>query len=121
MANFKTKANNATKGSKVPAGRDKMTTAEIIEKYPDGVTITEFDLLNSKRGGRYAVCAFVEDYSKFFCGGTIMTQICESWAEDFESCEEASAALKAEGGVKCRLYHSKTQKGNDIIKVDIVD
>lgn len=121
MANFKAKANSATKGSKVMAGREKMTTAEIISKYPDGVTVTEFDLLNSKRGGKYAACAFSEDYSKFFCGGTIMTQICESWAEDFESCEEASAALKAEGGVKCKLFHGTTQKGNDIVKVEIVD
>ena len=43
MGTFKDKALSATTVSKIMEGRTKISTDELITKYPEGVTILGFD------------------------------------------------------------------------------
>ena len=49
MADFRNMAKRQTTLSEVMTDRDKISTDELIKKYPDGVTIVAFDYIQSKK------------------------------------------------------------------------
>lgn len=126
MANmFATLAKRATTLSTIMENREKISTDEIISKYPDGVTVTEFDVVTTpdKNGNpaTYPVIAFAEDNTKFFYGGKAMMEVVTTWLAHFEGdVETVSNALKAGGGCKIVLSASKTKQGHNFTKVDVI-
>lgn len=120
MGNFKNKAIAATTVSTLMEGRTKISTDELIAKYPDGVTILGFDWLNGEQG-KYPVCIFEENGNECFFGGTALTQICEAWMDGFESTADCTNALSAEGGVKIKFSKGKTKNNRTFTQCDVVE
>lgn len=120
MANiFQTIAIKATTLSSLMEGREKIETKTIIEKYPNGITVTEFDMIGSGDDA-YPVFVFAEDNTVFAFGGAVFKSIVQAWISNFEgSVSDASAALKATGGVRMKFEHSVTKTGRSITTVRI--
>ena len=58
MADFRNMAKRQTTLSEVMTDRDKISTDDLIAKYPDGVTIVAFDYIQSKKSkGKCSVMA----------------------------------------------------------------
>lgn len=66
---------------RITAGKDKISTSEIIAKYPEGISITEFELRFDETN-KYLIILFAEDETKFYCGGnkfvTLFNQLDEA-------------------------------------------
>lgn len=120
MSKFKSIAKEHAEGSFVTVGREKVKMEELINVFPGGVTVTQFDFLRGDNGD-FVVCAFKEDEKKFFFGGKILTDMCKAWLEGYADTKEASADLTAEGGVKFRFKCSKTKTNRDVTLVEIVE
>lgn len=120
MCKFKAIAKEHTEGSFVTVGREKVDIDDIINAFPGGVTVTEFDFLTGDKG-EFAVCAFKEDEKACFFAGKILTDMCKAWVEGYESTKDASADLTAEGGVKLRFKRSKTKANRDVTLVEVVE
>ena len=118
---FAALAKEATSLSEIMKGRTKV---DVDELYDEEITITGFDLMTmtDKSGEQkeFAVCTYAEDEGAFFFGGTVLTKICKSWLSDFDNPEEASEALKAEGGCVIKMTKGKTKNGNKITNVEII-
>lgn len=119
MGNFKNKALAATTVTKIMEGRVKISTDELINKYPDGVTITGFDFMKGE-DGKYPVCIFSENPNECFFGGTALTAICDSWMDGYDDTEKCSADLAAEGGVKVKFSKGKTKTNRNFTKCEIL-
>ena len=126
MANmFADMAKKAVDNSPVREGREHISTEEILRDYPEGITITEFDIL-SKRDGAIMVTfptfAFAEDISKYYNGGTSLAKIVNEWLAHFEGDIDAdNAALKATGGCKIKLLPmQRTGSGNNFVPVEVI-
>ncbi len=124
--NFKDFAKRHTSGSAVLQGREKIETDALIAKYPDGVTITAFDFLNSTDGGHYVVCAFAEDPKVYFNGGKILTEMFEGIVFEFENHDLDKARTEYENAeisekIRVRLSHARSKKGNKYTKVEALD
>lgn len=122
--NFKKYAQKVTSGSTVLQGREKIETDALITKYPDGVTIVDFDFLDSTDGGKYVVCCFAENPDEYFNGGKILTDMFSGIVAEFESLEEAReeyAKAPANERIKVKLSHARSKKGNRYTKVEIVE
>lgn len=126
MANmFSQLAKMACTFSSMKANREKITTEEIIAKYPDGVTITEFDIATSTNQdgstSTYPIMVFAEDDTKYLYGGKALMEIVTMWLANFEGDVEATSnALKDAGGVKIKMHPSKTRAGNKFTAIEIV-
>lgn len=119
MGNFKNKALSATTVTKIMEGRTKISTDELISKYPEGVTITGFDWMKGD-DGKYPVCIFSENEHECFFGGTALTAICEAWMEDYNSTEECSSDLASEGGVRVKFSKGKTKGNRNFTKCEVI-
>lgn len=119
--NFKKAASKAVANSFVREGREHITIDELAEQYPNGVTITEFDMLSSKDGA-FPTFAFAEDINKFFNGNTSLKNIVDVWLAEFEGdVEECSNQLRAAGGVKIKfLPKQRTSSGFWFTPVEVV-
>lgn len=127
MSRFTDLAKKKTEGSPVLTGRTKMTTDEIIARFPDGVTINGFDFLNGKNGP-YVVCCFRQDPLAFFNGGKILTEIFESFVMEYKqddmTFEDAQAACMLDfekEGLKVKLSNGRTKDGNRVTLVDVIE
>lgn len=118
--NFAAIAKKETTLSRVMEGREKVTTEHLIEKYPEGVTLTEFDIINVN-GDTFPVFAIAENPAICFFGGKVLTNIASEWAG---ACggdiEAASNELKAMGGVKVKMSAGRTKKGNSLTTITVV-
>lgn len=119
MGNFKSKAVSATTISKLMENRTKISTDEIISKYPEGVTIIGFDWMTGDEG-KYPVCIFKENEHECFFGGVSLTQICTAWMEGYEDTEKCSADLASEGGVKIQFTKGLTKNKRTFTKCEVV-
>lgn len=111
--------------SEVMEDRTKLSVDEIIEKYPNGVTIIEFDIVTiedpKKGSSTFPVFAIKEDPETCFFGGAILSKIASEWANAYGGdIETASAELTKCGGVKIKMYAKKTKAGNNLTAVDII-
>lgn len=126
MANLFTKlAKKATTLSYIMEGREKIKISDVINLYPDGITITEFDMVttpdNNGVASTYPVLAFSEDDTRFIYGGKAIKDMCTMWLANFDGDVEAtSQALKAAGGVKIKLSSQRTKNGNNFTRVDVI-
>ena len=61
MVDFRNLAKRETTLSDVMNDRKKISTREVIEKYPDGITINAFDYIQSKKSkNKYPVFNFFD-------------------------------------------------------------
>ena len=112
--NFKKSAMANVTISPLMVDRDKITTAELIRDYPDGITVTAFDIVVGMENGDYPVINFAEDDSKFYAsGGVVLKKIVNGWLEEFDgNNERGSQELANQGGVKMRFSERKSTKKN---------
>lgn len=123
MNKFAQKAQNAQKAQGTMGlmnGREKIATEDLLAKYPNGITITSFDILNGQNG-EHMICTFAEDTSRFYNGGKILTDMAKAWVEDYQSVEEANKDFMTCGGVKVKLSKGRTKKGNTIIEIEVLE
>ena len=120
MGNFKNKAVAATTISELMENRTKISTDEVISKYPEGITITAFDWMKGENG-QYPVAIFKENDHECFFGGAALTSICEDWMDGYEDTKSCSDDLAAEGGVKLKFTKSKTKNNRTFTKAEVVD
>lgn len=125
MNKFTQAAIQETTLSPVMEGREKVPMKVIKERYPEGLTVTEFDFITTndpKKGpSTFPVLAFAEDPGAVFFGGDILNRICRKWADLYGGdIAAASEALKESGGVKIRLYSSETKAGNSFTAAEII-
>ena len=116
---FRDVAVQATTTSKLMENRTRISTDEILTKYPEGVTITGFDFMNGS-DGRYPVCIFAENENECFFGGSALTEICEQWMTGYDTTESCSAALASEGGVKIKMVKTRTKNNRTFVKPEVV-
>lgn len=119
MANFKQKAKDAIVLSDLMNGRTKLSTDEIIAKFPQGFTISDFDIINDGKS-EYPVFTVKEDAGICFFGGAILNSMVTAWCEGYESLEKCREDFRAEGGVPIKLYTGRTKSGNNLTKVEIL-
>lgn len=120
MVDFKAVAKKATTLSDLMNDREQIKNDDLIKKYPDGVTITKFDVavIDDKQ---FPVFIFKEDPTKFFNGGAILMKIVDEWIKSYDGdIDGASDDLASCGGIKIRLYSDKTKKGNNITRIEIL-
>ena len=114
-------AKQVTTLSPLMNGREKMSMDDIIAEYPNGITVCEFDIINTSADS-FPVFTFAEDDTKFAFGGTILHNILDAFVSKFEGdIESTSTALKAAGGLKMRFYKSRTKTGNNVTLVEVID
>lgn len=131
MSNFKKIAQEKTQLSNIMAGKSKLDTDDVINRE---LTIVAFDfapkfdkqgdpIIDPQTGevDTFGVVVFAEEPNSYYCVGAVFTKVCKAWMAGFESPEEASAALSAEGGVRVKFTPSKTKKGNNLTAVEILD
>lgn len=117
---FRESAKRATEISELMNGREKITTKEIIETYPDGVTIVAVDMVTTDEA-TYPVLLFKEDDSKFYTGGLVLKKIVAEWLENFDmDSDKCSDALAKDGGVMVKLELAETKKKQNLTKVTIL-
>ena len=111
---------NSTLLSSLQNNREKITTEELISSFPDGITVNAFDFATVKNK-TFAVVTFIEDDSRYYNGGTVLTKMCLNWAAGFAGDPEAaSTALAKAGGVKLKFTESKTKNGNNVTTITVV-
>ena len=126
MANmFAALAKQATVLSSIMTDREKMSTEDIIAKYPEGITITEFDVVTTPDSNgnpsTYPILAFAEDSTKFIYGGKALMDMVTVWLANMDGdIESTSKALKAAGGVKIKMSPARTKQGRNFTRVDVI-
>lgn len=134
MKNFRKVAQNSTSISPIMAGREKITTEEIVGKT---LTVSAFDIAEIKnyvnaatgeiKDVEYGVFVFAEMPDRYYQAGTVGTRIANDWllmyegeSEDVhEQCAELSAELEPEK-IQLRFTNSKTKRGQNIVKIDVL-
>lgn len=117
---FSSIARKATTLSPIMAGREKIQMDELINQYPEGVTIVGFDIITTNADS-FPVFIFSEDSQKFAFGGTILHNIIDEWVGSFEGdIEKCSNELEKSGGVKLKFYKSRTKSGNNVTLVEVL-
>ena len=122
---FAALAKQATVLSTIMQDREKMSTEDIIAKYPEGITITEFDVVTTPDSNgnpsTYPILAFAEDNTKFIYGGKALMDMVTVWLANMDGdIESTSKALKAAGGVKIKMSPARTKQGRNFTRVDVI-
>lgn len=121
MANFREIAAKTLSLSDLMAGREKMTTEDLIGQT---VTCVEFDFatINDKGTEKtFPVLIFAEYPDRYYTGGTLLNKMCMAWAGEYDGdISAASAALSDEGGVKIRFAAGKTKSGNNLTNITVM-
>lgn len=122
---FKSKAISKTTANRDSypdlAGRTQLKVDEIIEYYPDGITVTAFGCWAKKDGSTLWPVLWTEDSHHFLWAGKVLQDILVEWLAEYNGdTAKCSADLEAEGGVKIKFRKGKTRNGRDITYVDIV-
>lgn len=123
---FARMAKDATTLSELMTNREKITMDALIIKYPNGVTVTGFDVLNSTDANgetdSYPIFVFAEDTTKFCNGGAVLNKIVNVWLAHFDGDITAcNKALESYNGVKLKFSKSTTKNGRPITLVDVID
>lgn len=119
--NFKKVAQESTVLSVLMQGRTKLSTDDVIDNMPDGITVTAFDIVHQDENTEYPVFLIAEDPNRFLMGGKVLSGIAYAWADGFDGdVEKASAELGNNGGVKIRLTRGKTKNNQNLTRVEVL-
>ena len=120
MFDFRKTALESTLLSKLQNDREKISTHDLIQQFPDGITVNAFDFATID-GKVFAVVTFNEDDSLYYNGGTVLSKMCVAWAAGFGGDpDSASVALAKAGGVKLKFAEEKTKGGNNVTTITVV-
>lgn len=112
-------ARKETTISPLVGGKTKTSIQQIRMKYPDGITLTQFDLVSDEEP--YAVFTFAEDPDAFAFGGQVLTKICLRWLAQFQGDMEATnEALAKAGGVRMRFDTKVTKNNRTVTTVEVL-
>lgn len=121
MANFREIAAKTLSLSELMAGREKLTTEELVGKT---VTMMEFDFATIEDKGEakvFPVMVFAEFPNCYYSGGTLLKKMCQAFVAEYDGdIAAASAALADDGGVKLRFSAGKTKSGNNLTNIDVL-
>lgn len=118
--NFRQLAQESTTLSHLMTDRVKVSTDEVINQYPEGITIDQFDSITMKED-QYYIATFKEDEKAYLNCGQVLSKVFDSFVKAFDGdIVGASDALKAEGGIKVKLSKGRTRGGNNITTVTVV-
>ena len=121
MGKFTDNAKKTVTGCEIMQGREKISTEDIIAKWPQGITLMGFDILTGKEG-QYPVFSFAEDSEHYYFGGKILSDIVFGWLDDYEGDKaRCNADLKADGGLKVKLEKAKGKNGRAYTNVVVLD
>lgn len=125
--NFKSLASDAVASSFVMSGRQEMKNDAVIAGFPNGVTVTAFDIVPVTRDdggvGEMAVYQIAENDAVYCKGGSAHVKIFKAWldaAPEGSNAETVSAELKAAGGVKMKLHKQPLHGGKTYTVIDII-
>lgn len=118
MGKLNDMARKASGVSELTEGRTKLTTEEVIKKYPNGVTIKAMDMFGTG-DQRYAVVNIVEDDKVYFFGGQAITGMLDNFIEMCGTVDEVNAQLAAEP-IKIKLTKGKTKAGRDFTSFEVI-
>ena len=120
MFDFRKIALESTLLSKLQNDREKISTHDLIQRFPEGVTVNAFDFATIDDKS-FAVVTFKEDDSLYYNGGAVLSKMCVAWASGFAGDPEAaSTALAKAGGVKLKFAEEKTKNGNNVTTITVV-
>ena len=121
MKNFRDLARKATTLSELMENREKIQTGEVIKNFPDGITLNAVDVIKTS-DAKYPVFTFVEDSTKFYCGGIVLSKIVDEWVKEHNGdLGMLNHDLAESGGVKVKLTETKTRDGkNNITEVEVI-
>ena len=113
-------ARNAISDGSIMSGREPIKTEEIIAKYPEGVCITAI-AKNTYNGSTYPVFTFAEEPSKYFSGGTLLSQMVDKMLDnEYDgNMSELNSDLQREY-LKIKLEKKKTKRGYNLTRPIIV-
>ncbi len=112
-------ARNAIGGDSIMDGREPIKTADIIAEYPDGICITGI-AKNTYNGSTYPVFTFAEEPSKYFSGGTALSQMVDGMIDEYDgNLAELNSDLQKEH-LKVKLVKTKTKRGYNFTRVIVV-
>ena len=130
MSNFKKIAQDSTVLCPLMSGREKLDTKDVIGKK---FTIVAFDfapkfdkagtpIVDESTGEPdvYGVLVFKEKPKSYYNVGVVFTKVCKAWMAGYDSPEEASKDLEAEGGVDVKFEMTSTKSGNNLVIVQIL-
>lgn len=118
-SNLRQLAMDATTLSHLMSGREKISTDELIKKYPDGFTLVACDWCPDENGEAYPVFHIEEEPTKFYSGGIVLSKVVTAWEESLGDLEAVNAILSSEG-VQVKLETGKTKRNQNITKVIIL-
>lgn len=125
MNRFETLAKESFTQCPLMDNREKISTNAIIADNPNGITIDGFDLIvnsDPKTGEevKYCIVTYKESPEYYYLGGQALTQIVESWIEEYKGdIEHANKDLKEDGGCKLKLKLVRTKRGNNYVKISM--
>ena len=121
MKNFRDLARKATTLSELMENREKIQTGEVIKNFPDGITLNAVDVIKTS-DAEYPVFTFVEDSTKFYYGGIVLSKIVDEWLQEYNGdLGMLNHDLAESGGVKVKLTETKTRDGkNNITEVEVI-
>ena len=115
------KSSANTRFYSVTEGREAIKTADLIAKYPEGVTVIGFTTMPNKKGETISVFTFKEDPAAFFFGGMVLTELAKKWVSEYDgNFVAASTALAEEGGVKIKLIRKTSKTGKEYTDYEVV-
>ena len=110
--------------STLMVGRISASTPELIEKFPKGFTVEDFDIVDAiidEKPAHYAVITIEEDDSVYYTCGIIITKMIDAYVDECGSLEQARANYVKEEKLKLKLTEGKNKSGkNNLTKVDIL-
>lgn len=125
MNRFETLAKESFNQCPLMDNREKISTNAIIADNPNGITIDGFDLIvhNDPKTGKevkYCIVTYKEEPEYYYLGGQALTQIVESWIEEYKGdIEHANKDLKEDGGCKLKLELIRTKRGNNYVRISM--
>ena len=118
---IKALAKELTTVSDLVHNRTKIGTDELINNYPEGITINRVDstIYDGRKG---VVVTFAEDDTKFYNGGTALTKMFENiMVGTGKTIKEISQLLYEEGGLKIKFVPTFSKTGRQYIKPVVID
>lgn len=113
-------AKKASGVSAITEGKTKLSTEEVIAKFPEGVTISAVDVFrDSEKDSLYAVCDIAEDETVYFFGGQAITTMVLDFITECGTVEAVNEQLKNEP-IKIKLTKGKTKKGRDFTSFEVI-
>lgn len=111
-------AKKASGVSAITEGKTKLSTEEVIKRYPNGVTIKAVDMFGTG-DDRYAVVNIAEDDKVYFFGGKAINGMVDEWITACGTIDAVNMQLSDEP-VKIRLTKGKTKNGRDFTSFEVI-